>query len=109
MSKYRDSDAQRYADIFKALSNPYRVKIFMRLASCCGSESSWGEDGQVCECVGVLGKDLGIASSTISHHIKELSRAGLIVMTRQGQRTVCSANPAVIDFVLSFFGANVSV
>ncbi len=109
MSNYRDVEAQRYADIFKALSNPYRVKIFMRLASCCGEGSSWDEHGQICECVGVLGKDLGIASSTVSHHIKELHRAGLIKITRQGQRTVCSADPAVIDSILSFFGAEVHI
>lgn len=103
MSKYRGDDAQRYADIFKALSNPYRVKIFMRLASCCLEDSACGSGDQICECVGVLGKDLGIASSTVSHHIKELHRSGLIKIKRHGQRTECSVNPAVLDQLLEFF------
>ena len=103
MSKYRDDDAQRYADIFKALSNPYRVKIFMRLANCCIEDDSCSSSDQICECVGVLGKDLGIASSTVSHHIKELHRSGLIKIQRRGQRTECSVNHLVLDFLLEFF------
>ncbi|MCX6001837.1 MAG: metalloregulator ArsR/SmtB family transcription factor [Chloroflexi bacterium] len=103
MSKYRDGDARSYADIFKALSNPYRVKIFMRLASCSIEGSPCGPGDEVCECVGVLGKDLGIASSTVSHHIKELHRSGLIKLRRRGQRTECSVNPEVFDLLLEFF------
>jgi len=109
MSKYRDSDAQRYANIFKALSNPYRVKIFMRLANCCVEDDPCGSSDQLCECVGVLGKDLGIASSTVSHHIKELHRSGLIKIQRHGQRTECSVNPAVLDLVVAFFKLSVRV
>jgi ArsR family transcriptional regulator, arsenate/arsenite/antimonite-responsive transcriptional repressor len=108
MSKYRNSDAQRYANMFKALSNPYRVKIFMRLASCCGDDSSCAADDQVCECVGVLGKDLGIAASTVSHHIKELHRSGLIKLKRHGQRTECSIDPEVIDLMVAFFNVTVT-
>jgi ArsR family transcriptional regulator len=103
MSRYRNDDAQRYADIFKALSNPYRVKIFMRLASCCIEASPCGSDGQICECVGTLGKDLGIAGSTVSHHIKELNRSGLVKIKRHGQRTECSVDLSVIDLLLEFF------
>lgn len=103
MSKYRSDDAQRFADIFKALSNPYRVKIFMRLADCCIECDPCGAGDQICECVGTLGKDLGIAASTVSHHIKELHRSGLIKIRRRGQRTECSVDPAVLDLLLEFF------
>ena len=103
MSKYRNDDAQRYADIFKALSNPYRVKIFMRLANCCTEDNPCGSGDQICECVGTLGKDLGIVASTVSHHIKELHRSGLIKIRRRGQRTECSVDPAVLDLLLEFF------
>jgi DNA-binding transcriptional ArsR family regulator len=109
MSKYRHDDAQRYADIFKALSNPYRVKIFMRLACCRVEDDSCHTDDLICECVGVLGKDLGIAPSTVSHHIKELRRSGLIKIKRHGQRTECSVDPAVLDSLLSFFKSTVPV
>ena len=93
MSNYRDTqtnDAERLAEAFKALSNPNRLKIFLQLMNCC-------EPGTVCSikdvttnlktkcCVGDLGDGLDIAPSTLSHHIKELNRAGLIQMERRGQ------------------------
>ena len=95
--------------MFKALSNPYRVKIFMRLANCCVEDSPCGSDDQICECVGTLGKDLGIAASTVSHHIKELHRSGLIKIKRHGQRTECSVDPEVVDLMMAFFQLAVKV
>ena len=103
MSKYLLLDSQRLADIFKALSNPHRLKIFMQLA-CCPVEGTEGNaDGQICECVGSLGKDLGIASSTVSHHLKELHRAGLIKMRRQGQHIMCWVDPQILEALTEFF------
>ncbi len=103
MSKSKTYDIQSYADIFKALSNPHRLKIFMRLACrgpedmpCCTSDT-------VCECVGELGSTLGIAPSTVSHHLKELCRAGLIKMHRNGQRIDCSIDPAITKALEDFF------
>jgi len=40
-------------------------------------------------CVGDLGKGLNIGQSTISHHIKELRRAGLIQVGKKGKYTEC--------------------
>ena len=94
---------ERYAEMFKALSNPHRLKIFTRLA-CCGT------DGVACcatdrafECVGDLGSNLGIAPSTVSHHLKELYRAGLIKTRRQGQRIECWVDPDIIQSLSDFF------
>jgi len=102
MSKYKTIDLKGYADIFKALSNPHRLKIFMRLA-CCGSEGVACKPDKVCECVGDLGSNLGIAASTISHHLKELYRAGLISTRRNGQRIECWVDPEVLDSLAVFF------
>jgi ArsR family transcriptional regulator len=44
----------------------------MRLASCCLPGGTCNTETEMYECVGKLGKDLGIAPSTISHHIKTL-------------------------------------
>ena len=103
MSKYRSDDAQRYSEVFKALSNPHRLKIFMRLANSCMEDYECGSSDQICECVGILGKDLGIAPSTISHHLKELHRSGLIKMNRRGQRIECSVDPDVLNALSEFF------
>jgi ArsR family transcriptional regulator len=107
MSNNRNKNIDKYAEIFKALSNPNRLKIFMRLATCCepgtvtSFNSSSGEEG--CACVGELGQNLGIVPSTISHHIKELRRAGLIRMERRGQKTECWIDPETLTALSGFF------
>lgn len=104
MSKYSNADLAAISELLKALSNPHRLQIFMRLA-CNQIESSSGDcdDGQICACVGALGKDLDLAPSTVSHHIKELARAGLIKMTRKGQTVECQANLAAAKLLASYF------
>jgi ArsR family transcriptional regulator len=102
MSKYKTIDMQGYADIFKALSNPHRLKIFMKLA-CCGSEGIACKSDKACECVGDLGSNMGIAPSTISHHLKELHRSGLICTRRNGQRIECWVDPEILQSICSFF------
>jgi ArsR family transcriptional regulator, arsenate/arsenite/antimonite-responsive transcriptional repressor len=109
MSKTSNSDVERFADIFKALSNPHRLKIFMRLGSCGSEGTLCCSSDKVCECVGDLGSTLGIAPSTVSHHLKELYRAGLIKMSRNGQRIDCSVDPAVIKSLADFFKPAVPV
>ena len=91
------------ADAFKALANPNRVQIYLQLLRCC-------EPGSVCDagdvtscCVGELGEDLNIAASTLSHHIKELSRAGLIETTRRGQNVECRVNREYVASLTDFF------
>ena len=107
MPKYSNANIDDFAEIFKALSNPNRLKIFLRLASCCkhktvnnSEEESAPEENS---CVGKLGCDLGIVPSTISHHVKELKRSKLISMKRCGQKMECSANPKILTALKDFF------
>ena len=107
MSNNRDKNIEEFAEMFKALSNPNRLKIFMRLTACClpGTVTSinpgTGEAG--CACVGELGQDLDIVPSTISHHIKELRQAGLIHMERRGQKMECWVEPETLKALQGFF------
>jgi ArsR family transcriptional regulator len=107
MSNNQDINMEKFADMFKALSNPNRLKIFMRLASCCrpGTVTSINPNtGMVgCACVGELGEDLKIVPSTVSHHIKELRQAGLIRMERRGQKIECYIDPATLAALKEFF------
>jgi len=107
MSNYQDEDIQKFAEIFKALSNPNRLKIFLRLISCCqpGALTTIKEsvEPEGCACVCELGQDLGIVPSTISHHIKELRQAGLIRMERNGQKIECSMDPEALTALQGFF------
>jgi len=106
MSNYK-KQIEAYCEMFKALSNPNRLAIFLRLMTCCtpGTTSSIAEnpENDGCACVGDLGKDLGIVPSTISHHIKELRRAGLIRMERRGKNIECSIDTEAITDLEKFF------
>jgi ArsR family transcriptional regulator len=102
MSNYRDKQIEQYTGIFKALSNPNRLRIFLRLVSCCAPGTVHSvEDGAAC--VGEIAQGLEIAPSTVSHHIKELYRAGLIRIKRRGQNVECWIDPTVLSNVADFF------
>ena len=88
--------------MFKALSNPNRLKIFLRLVSCCKPGAPRSTDAQLCACVGQLGKDLAVVPSTVSHHIKELHQAGLIHMERRGQNIHCWVDPETLQKMAHF-------
>ena len=92
------------AEIFKALSNSNRLKIFLRLSTCCAPGTvGFMDDQESSRYVGQLGEELDIVKSTVSHHLKELRRVGLIRMERQGQKIACWVDPAAIDKLRQFF------
>jgi ArsR family transcriptional regulator len=103
MSKYQSNDIEGLSDMFKALANPHRLSIFIKLAGTrVGTVSCEVRDG-ACACVGELGRDLKIVPSTVSHHIKELNRAGLIELERKGQNVYCTVKPEVLEKLAGFF------
>jgi ArsR family transcriptional regulator len=82
-------ELERYAEIFKALSSPHRLAIFLRLVAYCPPGTTCAFDREIRECVGDVGRDLGIARTTVSHHVKELRRAGLLKVERRGRNIEC--------------------
>ena len=104
MSNTRIDQFDNLAAVFKALSNPNRLKIFVNLASCCTPGTTWeGDEGGMRRCVGELGEQLSISPSTVSHHLKALRDAGLIVMQRRGQSVECWVDPQVLRAMAEFF------
>ncbi len=95
MSNYQD-EIHRFAEIFRALSNPNRLQIFLRLASCCPPGTKCSSDMALRQCVGELGKGLEIDPSTVSHHIRELRQSGLIRMERRGKNMLCWVDPETV-------------
>lgn len=91
------------AEIFKALSNPNRLKIFMRLATCCKPGTIGILESPDSAYVGELGEELDIVKSTVSHHIKELRQVGLIRTRRRGQKIECWVDPDLVDLLRDFF------
>jgi ArsR family transcriptional regulator len=78
-----DSDAEETALLFRALGDPARVRIVNLLASS-------GEPVCVCELVDVL----GLAQPTVSHHLRKLVDAGLLVREERGKWSFFSIEPA---------------
>jgi ArsR family transcriptional regulator len=69
-----DEDALHVALRLKALADPARVKIMSYLFG-----SSAGEENS-----GDLALALGLTESTVSHHLTQLRRAGLVESERRG-------------------------
>ncbi len=103
MSNHEYKDSARLASIFKALSNPNRLSIFLKLASCCPPGTKGCDISKASAYVGELGKGVGIVPSTVSHHIRELQQAGLINLRRQGQFIECCIEPETLKELSGFF------
>lgn len=105
MSNYKTIALERHAAMFKALSNPHRLQIYSILAGCCDAGTLCSTDEMMSCCVGDLNDQLDIASSTLSHHLKELNHAGLVHMKRDGKRIYCSLNTSSLDEIKKLFPA----
>ena len=88
--------------MFKALAHPHRLAIFLRLSkSCLAHECDTAHCARFC--AGELGRGLGVGQPTVSHHLKELTRAGLIRSCKAGQSTECWVAETTLDQLAGFF------
>ncbi|WP_030548591.1 helix-turn-helix transcriptional regulator [Streptomyces albus] len=78
-------DAERTAAMFKALSDPVRLRLFSRIASHPGGEAC------VCDI-----SDVGVSQPTVSHHLRKLREAGLLTSERRGTWVYYRVAPAVV-------------
>ena len=84
-------DTKRMAAVMKALSHPNRLELFLEIARDKGDRTY--EAGCECECfVSEIVKRMKIGAPTVSHHLKELTNAGLIETERQGKFLVARIN-----------------
>jgi ArsR family transcriptional regulator len=88
-------DTKRMAKVFKALSHPNRLELYLKIAK--AHEASF-ETG--CECfVTDIIDSLKIGAPTISHHIKELANADLISTEKKGKYLICKVNEELVEEV----------
>ncbi len=94
-------DIQELAKIFKALADPNRLAILQMLRDECGGEFRFeaSDNGKT---VSEIAGCCQVGLSTVSHHLKELRQAGLIVCERQGQSVRCSPDPQALAAVEAF-------
>jgi ArsR family transcriptional regulator, arsenate/arsenite/antimonite-responsive transcriptional repressor len=76
----------------EALGNPTRLKVYRALVRA-------GDRGLP---VGRLQEKLGIAASTLSHHLHRLILTGLVTQERQATTLICRANYPAMDSLVGF-------
>lgn len=77
-----------HVDAFKALAHPGRLDVFFTLVK---------ERREMA--VGEIQEALGIPAPTLSHHLDQLRRAGLVEARRHERFIHCSVGPMVTDLV----------
>lgn len=83
------------AAVFKALSDPTRVRVLAHVAA--------SPEGTVCACH--LPEPLGISQPTLSHHLKKLTEAGLVTREQRGRWAHYTAVPAALDAARAFLAS----
>lgn len=92
---------RQLVQIFKALSNPNRFRLFEEIWKAGGSSF---EEGHRCFLHTIIDQ-LNIGAPTVSHHLKELVNAGLVETQKDGKFVQCRVNEESVarlrDFVTS--------
>ena len=88
-------DVARYADMLSAMGTEPRLRIIRLLLA------AW-PDGLV---VGDIQQELGMAGSTLSHHLDKLKNEDLVRVAREGTYLRYSANSDALRDLLAFLYA----
>jgi ArsR family transcriptional regulator len=86
-------DVEELAVIFKALSDPTRLKLVKLLATQSTGECHSGCNGVGFLCVNALAHRLGVSQSAVSQHLRVLRQAGLVRGERRGPFVHYSLDP----------------
>ena len=77
---------------FSALAQEHRLRLVRALVTA-------GPDGLAS---GVLAEAVGVSAATVSHHLKELSHAGLIQSRRDGRSVIYKAAYPALSGLIAF-------
>ncbi len=91
-----DDDALQIALRLKALADPVRVKIISYLFSSTAGEEISGE----------LAAVLGLSESTVSHHLTQLRKAGLVISDRRGMNVFHRVRPDALQALCTALDPN---
>jgi ArsR family transcriptional regulator len=80
------------AEQLKALGNPTRLQVYRTLVRA-------GPEGLP---VGRLQERIGIAASTLTHHLQQLVQTGLATQERQGTTLICRASYQAMNGLVGF-------
>ncbi|HPX35904.1 MAG TPA: Rv2640c family ArsR-like transcriptional regulator [Mycobacterium sp.] len=91
-----DDDALQIAVRLKALADPVRVKIVSYLFSSKSGEQASGE----------LASVLKLTDATVSHHLTQLRKAGLVVSERRGMNVFHRIRPEALQALCAALDPN---
>ena len=92
-------DSARIAKVFKALSNENRLDLFIEILKM--RETCIATEDNECFITDIMGS-MNIGAPTISHHIKELANAGLVITERKGKFLVARINDRTLQEAIDF-------
>ncbi|AWN39615.1 ArsR/SmtB family transcription factor [Methylobacterium durans] len=85
-------DERQALSAFAALGQEHRLKVVRALVTA-------GPDGLA---AGLLAAELGLSTSNLSFHLKELDHAGLIGSRREGRSMIYSASYPTLSGLIAF-------
>lgn len=89
--------AAEWAVVFKALSDPVRLRLLSVVASYADREA----------CVCDISVGIELTQPTISHHLRVLREAGLLYSDRRGSWVYYGIEPEVLHRLSEFLGSHV--
>jgi ArsR family transcriptional regulator len=84
-------DLKKIEKISKALGDPFRLKVMEMIK----------KQKAPCQCTSIV-ETMDLAQSTVSHHIKQLVDADLIIAEKDGRNANYTINQEVLDAYIKF-------
>ena len=84
-------DLKKIEKISKALGDPFRLKVMDMIK----------KQKAPCQCTSIV-ENLDLAQSTVSHHIKQLVDADLLIAEKDGRNANYQINQEVLDAYIKF-------
>ncbi len=91
------------APLFRALSDPNRLAIYQLIR-----ERDHASGAELERSISALAREFDLSLSTVSHHVKELRRAGLIRCVKRGQTVYCEPDPSALAAIERFLDEGVA-
>ena len=87
-------EVEKLAEVFKALSDPTRLRLIKLLSECSSQPDGCGGESL---CVNALTNKLEVTQSAVSQHLRILRQAGLVRGERRGQMVHYSLDQDGLD------------
>ena len=79
--------------ISKALGDPHRLRILQEV-----KQREWMQCAQICDLI-------DLAQPSVSHHIKQLTDAGLLIPEKEGRNIKYTIDKKVLDGYITFLNS----